>query len=287
MIYDNNYDPHSDLDFLDRNITFAQRTMGYKDTLDRIRNWIDETQIEMRWNAGQPAKQETAPIGAKHVHKPIFATIPPKREEELRTADDIRGLRQLNKDYQERHARDINRVNQVRSMFDVQKHPGNRNASENMYGMYMGLELAMSCLDDRDFRPLEYGGDKTTTPLERQMNDVRNKNTALEEHNRDMRAMFEEAIADWKRKNETLHRSNIALRSSNASLNMRCETQSKSIEQLSAQCQNYKEFGESAHKGRQEAIDEAYQLGLREGKTEARQEHAYRTPEKPNSWLTD
>ena len=71
--------------------------------------------------------------------------------------------------------------------------------------------------------------DREVTPLERQMNDVRNKNTALE-----------------------------AL-----------------IITLRKQSDNHRQFGESAYAGRQAAIDEAYQRGLREGKTEARTEYLH------------
>ena len=235
------YDPHNDLDKLATHLSAIHGTAVKfpKQALDRVRNWIDETMIETRWNEGKHPLDREIAFGARG-------------EAVNRTGNDLRSaiLRLQTRCNNQRTSLEdwADRYDQVRSMYDVQKHEDNRNANEHMYGMYVALELAMATLDKRDVAWLPYEGDSGEVKLferaasvvadaERQMNDVRNKNTELEQR-----------IMILRHTNFGLSRDTI---------------------------------------DKQLAIDEAYNRGVREGKTEAREEYLHSKGIAPQSFNTD
>ena len=198
-----NYDPHIDLDIIRGRLTFAQRAAGFQDVVDRIRNWIDEA----AWNTDQKFTDQA--VAEKMIRDVPFRT---------RINEESGGLYDMPRKESERRHGVYTEVTPAQELQALREMVKDRNK----------LQTTITTLT----RLL--GGMES---VERQMNDVRNKNTELEINNRDL-----------------------------YTLNQR----------LAEQCSNHRKFGESAHEGRQAAIDEAYNRGVREGRTEARDEYANR-----------
>ena len=224
------YDPHSDIDAIRSNLLTVQVRFGMRDMIDRVRNYIDDQQAEQDWNTDKPLGARGEAVNNISKLESMRPTVEELEQRLFSQAQTITSQRKQLADY-------AKRVQRVKDMYNVQATDGNWDHSAHMFGMFVGVDVAMAALfDEHEPNQRSYPNacrvectfQQALKDAVRQMNDVRNKNTALEISNRELR----EAMT------------------------------------------NHSKFAEGARRSRQAAINDAYTKGVNEGRAEARQEYA-------------
>ena len=235
------YDPHSDLDWMRRiRSPTGRHLLGLSDRVDRVRNWIDEQQAEQAWNTDKPATQRKDEDCSGTVTGRFDGKNPPQSQ---RTSMAPLGAR----------GEAVNNVSKLESM-----RPTVGELEERLFAQARTIIQCNNLLDtkDKQLAALQAGLRSMITlaeSAERQMNDVRNKNTELE----------------LRIQSKTVTIPNMEERLKNQASTI------SSFERKSVEHDTH--------------VDEAYKRGVREGKTEAREEflHGARQSKKGKAFTTD